>query len=223
MIHHCYTAYTPKDSEALRRNALAQMSWKAQPWSEIAVKDEQLKRLWKEEGKALPFIKDMFDLACEGRPGNEIVVYTNCDIHVRSDASMGIACALQDADACYAYRCDFKRIDRPLDDLEFVNGTPYSGSDLVAFRVSWWMDNRDKFPDMLLGMEAWDPCIRTLIEETNLGRWTVLNGVLAHEKHASFWEASANRYRFGGQKYNLQLAKQFLMVHGVDPKSHGIP
>jgi len=178
--------------------------------------------MWTEEGKSLPYIKDLFDLASDGKQDSDIVVYTNSDIHVRSDTTLYIACALQDSSACYAYRSDFQRLDKPLADDEFVNGNPYGGSDLVAFRVGWWNRHRSMFPDMLLGMEAWDPCIRTLIDETNVRCWTVLNGVLAHERHASFWEAKENRYRFRGQKYNLQLAKQFLTVHGIDPKSHGI-
>jgi hypothetical protein len=223
MIHHSYSSYVPSDPDSKRRIALAQASWKKQPWKECPVQDGSLPRLWKEEGKSLPYLRDVFDAGCNGHPDDDILVYTNSDIHVRSDACVLICCALADADACYAYRMDFPSLTKTPDDSDFLKGYHYSGSDLVACRVGWWKQHRPEMPDMLIGMEAWDPCIRTLIEETNPGKWTVVNSILAHERHASFWEAKENRYRFRGQKYNLQLAKQFMLSHGVNPKSHGIP
>ena len=50
-LFHCYTAYTPQDPEAVRRMELAQRTWKQQPWTEIPVRDEDLPRLWREEGR----------------------------------------------------------------------------------------------------------------------------------------------------------------------------
>lgn len=223
MIYHAFTSYVPTDKDTARRHAAAQESWKSQPWVEIPIADSQLPRLWREEGKSRPYIRDMFDYACNGKPDDDILIYTNCDIHVRSDTSMVIACTLQEMDGCYAYRCDFRRLDKTPPDSEFCRGQHYAGSDLFAFRTGWWMKYRQSFPDMLVGIEAWDPCLRLLIDKTNPNRATVLNDIICHERHASFWENSANRYRFKGQRYNLALAKVFLSAHGVNPRTHGIP
>lgn len=223
MIFHAFTSYVPKDTDTARRNRVAQQTWTRQPWTELPVKDEDLPRLWKEEGRLLPYIKDVFDFACKGKDDTDIIVYTNADIMVRGDACAVIAAAMQDTNALYVYRRDFHhRVDAPIPDADYVKGADYAGSDLKAFRVGWWKGVRDHFPDMLLGFEAWDPIMRHLIEMTNPGRVTRVKDIICHERHGSWWEAPENRYRLNGQKYSLRTAYLWLMQHGIDPGKHGI-
>jgi len=98
----------------------------------------------------------------------------------------------------------------------------YAGSDLYAFRVRWWREWREIFPDLILGMEGWDPCMRTLIEQSNPGAVVELEHLCYHQRHASFWEAAENRNRLAGQKHNLSLEFVWLSNLGVDPRRFGI-
>jgi hypothetical protein len=223
MIHHCYSRYAARDPETARRQAVAQQTWAIQPWTECPIDDDSLERMWSEEGRRFPYVRDLFDRAVKDRDPDDIVIFTNTDIHVHPDCSVNVAMRLQCADGCYAYRRDFGRLNAPLKAEDYAHGKDYPGSDLVAFRVSWWARMRGVMPDMLLGIEAWDPCIRLLIERSNRGADVNIPCVIGHERHASFWENAANRYRLRAQKYNLALAKAFLQQHGVNPRQHGIP
>lgn len=223
MIHHFYTSYVPKDPDTLRRNKVAQETWKRLPWVERPVSDDRLSRMWEEEGRRLPYVRDVFNCAADGLQDNEILIYTNADIHVRSDTCVAVACLLQSSDAAYCFRRDFGRLDAPLTDEQYAKGFAYAGHDLTAFRVGWWRHWQHAMPDMILGLEAWDPCIRILIDRTNYQRPTLLHDLIGHERHPSYWENPANRYRLKGQKYCLDLARKFMRSYGVNPRSHGIP
>jgi hypothetical protein len=158
---------------------------------------EGFRRVWREEGKALGYVRDIFDAACHGWEDSDIILYTN-------------------PDDCVA------RLDGPIPDDRIPTGSLYPGSDLAAFRVGWWREFRERMPDMILGFEAWDPCFRTLAETTTGAASLAVPEVIYHEAHASWWMDAANRYRLLGQKYNLKLAAAFLRKHGVDPRRHGI-
>lgn len=221
-IYHCFTAYQPKDADTRRRNTVAQRTWKDQPWIEVPIKDADLPRMFREDGRAWPYIKDLFDLATKDRDPEDIVVYTNADIHVRSDTCRQIREAMKTSQAIYGYRRDFVRLLRPLRDAEYERGENYCGSDIKAFRVGWWRANRDQMADMVLGGEAWDPMIRLLIDQTNPASRNSIPNLIGHERHASFWEAAENRYRLEMQKHCLRTAHAWFTARGVDPASHGI-
>lgn len=222
-LYHVFSAYLPQDPDTVRRNELAQTTWPDQPWQEYPVRDQDLPRMWKEEGRAFPLVRDVFDFAVRGKAGSDILIYTNADIHVRSDCSAQVAFALQDSDACYCFRRDFPRLDAVLADAAFAKGQDWPGHDLTAFRAGWWQLHRSEMPDMILAHEAWDPCIRVLIDKTNAGKDVTLHDLIAHERHSSYWEKSENRYRLNGQKHNIALAKAFLTANGINPRTRALP
>ncbi len=223
-IVHLTSDYAPSDLETVRRHKVAAQSWAKQRWIEFPVGD--MRRMWREEGVSLPYVRDLFDAGCIDRDPKDIIIYTNRDICVRSDCAVIVATHLQNADACYGYRMDFgHRLERPPTDAEFSQGRLYPGSDIVAFRVSWWKTNRMRMPDMLIGREATDPVLRVLIDETN--RNTAPNDlpiVIAHERHGSalYWEHPDNRYRLKGQFLNLIAAKKFFTQRKINPAQFGI-
>jgi hypothetical protein len=224
MIYHVYTSYAPSDPDAVRRNATAQKTWTRQPWKELPVADAELPRMWEEKGRRFPYIRDLFDIGVQECADEDILVYTNADIMVRGDCCALIAEALQGSDALYCYRRDFHhRVLEPIRDDEYVKGMDYAGSDLKAFRAIWWRAYREDMPDMLIGNEAYDPVLRTLIDETNKGNQTQLRDVICHERHASYWENPVHRYKLRSQLYNLGLAKHFFLTRGINPKQFGIP
>jgi hypothetical protein len=221
-LYHVFTQYVPKDPDTIRRNTLAQTSWPRQFWRPCPVRDEDVPRLWQEEGRSFPYLRDLFDFSVQGKLDTDIIIHTNADIHVRSDCSLRICFALQETDACYCFRRDFARLDSVPPDDVFVTGHDYPGHDLTAFRVGWWRQHRSEMPDMVVGFEAYDPCIRILIDKTNPGKDVTLHDLIAHERHSSYWEKSENRYRLNGQKYNIALAKGFLSANGIDPRTRGL-
>lgn len=225
MIIHVFTQYQPKDPQTVLRNNVAHSTWTHQPWVEFPVKDEQLPRHWDEEGRSLPFIKDIFDLACQHRKPQDIIVYTNADICVRSDCAVRIAMTLQtDTDACYGFRRDFNHdFHKPMADSDIEKGDDYCGSDIYGFRVKWWLNHRNDMPDLIAGLESWDACLRHLIDLTNPGHPHALKNLIYHRRHASWWERQENRYRLKGQLYCLDVARKWLSSRGIDPKIHGIP
>jgi hypothetical protein len=219
---HVFTDYTPADEETRQRMAIAQLTWKKQPWRECPVRDDQLPRLWKEEGRQFAYIKDVFDFGAANAHNEDIVCYTNADICVRSDCAVMIAARMQYVDACYSYRRDFPALVAPLHDSLISQGQHYPGSDLKAFRKRWWLEHRAQMADMILGLEAWDPLIRILIEDTHNGRDVELPLTHYHVRHGSFWETPSNRYRLKGQLHCLRLAKAWLLKRHRDPANYGI-
>jgi hypothetical protein len=224
VIYHFYTAYSPVDPDTIRRTALAQASWKLQPWTEIPIRDEDLPRMFQEKGRSFPYLQDVFNKACEGRDDNDIMVYTNADIHVKSTACGIITEALQAVDAVYGYRRDFHhRLETPVADADYVKGNAYPGSDIYAFRVFWWNTVKDQMPNMILGGEGWDPLMRVLIDTINLPGDKVLRDLICHERHGgvNHWEHPVNRYKSGWNLHNLTLAKKFCAMRGINPASFG--
>lgn len=224
MIYHIYTSYAPNDPDTARRQRIAQGTWPRQPWKELPVADADLPRLWSENGRKFPYIRDVFDLGVKHCQDEDIIIYTNADIMVRSDCCARVAEALLDSDACYAFRRDFHhKVESAIPDKDYEKGLDYAGSDLAAFRAIWWRTYRDDMPDMIVAAEAWDPVIRTLIDETNPHRTTRIRDVICHERHGSYWENPAHRYKLKMQLFNLGLAKRFFLARGMNPRQFGIP
>lgn len=222
-IVHCYSSYSPRDPDTARRHRVAKASWLFQRWTEKPIRDEALPRLWREAGRVLPYVRDVFDAGCANEDATTILVYTNADSVMRTDAVPRIASCLQNSEACYGFRTDFHhRLVVPPPDKDFAKGVSYPGSDLVAFRVRWWLANRHAMPDMLLAREGWDPVIRQLVEETNPKSDNRVPGIVAHERHNSEWERAENRYTLRSQLLNLALAKAFFKQRDIDPAQFGL-
>lgn len=179
--------------------------------------------MWREEGRAWPYVVDLFDKAAEGLGDRDILVYTNTDICVCSKCALLAVAALQGTEAFYSMRRDFNEdFTEPIPDDVVPRGDAYVGSDLYGMRVSWWQRHRKEFPDMIVGLEGWDAVLRSLIELTNPGRLVSIPNTHYHRRHASFWESAENRYRLKGQKFVLDRARSWLRGHGLNPANYGI-
>lgn len=225
MVIHLWSKLPVSDPETQRRLAIAQSTWGKQEWVEMPIEDATLPRLFKEGSRTLPYIHDLFDAGCAGRVDQDIIVFSNTDIGFCSQACLRIVFALQVNDAGYAFRRDFhhRLLGQPSDD-DIARAIDYPGSDVFFFRVHFWRTQKVAMPDMLLGREAWDACLRVLIEETNPTKPLSLPNLIWHEKHggSGHWESDGNRYRLPGQLYNLALAKPFLIKAGKNPQQFGI-
>lgn len=224
MLIHLWSLFTPKDPGAAARHLLARSSWEKQLWSELPIADSELPRLFTEGNKRLPFIRDLFDAATVEADLQDIVVYSNSDIGFCDMAAFRIAFALQANDAGYSFRRDIApRTTLPTDE-EVASGSEYCGTDVFFFRVHWWKSCRDRFPDLLIAREAWDACLRVLMEATNHEKPLSLPDLCWHVRHSGngHWEAPQNRYTLPGQIHNLEHAKAFLKRQGLNPATFGI-
>lgn len=222
-VTHVYSDYLTLDPDTQIRHMVARKTWATQPWTERGIKDSELQRMWREEGRSFPYLKDVWDLGCKGLADSDIVIFTNTDTCVVTTACALVVTALQDRDAIYTYRIDFgHQFIKPIPDADVHKGSAYAGSDLYGFRVKWWREWRESFPDLLLGIEGWDPCMRVIMEQTHDGADVQVRGIIYHQRHGSFWENPANRYRLGAQKYNINAECGWLTSMGIDPRQFGL-
>lgn len=223
MIVHVHSAYKPTDAESARRHAVAQSTWPLTGCLIRGIADADLPRVFREKGRPIPFIRDLFDNATAQLSDSDIVLFTNADIGLATNARFRIAESLQFNDATYAFRRDFyHRVESPIADADIGTGRHYPGSDLFAFRAGWWRAWRNDYPDLLLAREAWDACLRVLIEQTNPNKPVSLPDLIWHERHANGWEDRTLRYSLPGQVYNLRLASVWLKLRGLQPAAFGI-
>lgn len=225
-VIHVFTDYTPSDPETVRRNRVAQSTWTRQPWVACPVRDEQLPRLHPipEHGKKLAYLKDVWDWGTKHAEDNDIVIYTNSDISVRSDCCEQVMRQMDNTDACYCFRRDFShQFDKPIPDADIEKGVDYAGSDLFAWRAIWWKVYRDEFPDMVLGLELWDALARALMEMTNSPGTTCCRNLIYHQRHNSFWERPEHRYKLPSQLLMLSLGRQWAVKHGLNYHKWGVP
>ncbi len=216
-VIHCWSRYVHRDPDAARRHKVAAASWAKQLWRECPIDMGQLPRSFKDNGTtALPFVGDLLDAAAKDQPHDAILVLTNDDSIVTTDATLRIVEALQHRDVCYAFRSDFYyRMTAPPLDKDFRKGTDYPGSDLHACRVRWWTTFRAHWPPMLLGREAWDLCLRVMMEATCMSKPLSLPHLVAHERHPNGWEHPSIRMTLPSQRHNRGLAGQFLKRYNV--------
>lgn len=210
---HVYCDYKGSE-DAQRRNALA-LSTRLKVYGKLRafpVRDEQLPRLFNDGKRKLPYLRDLINFAFDN--GATKIILTNAD----TCFAPSFLKLIEKVKLGHGGRRDFKRLDTVLTDEEVANGHAYCGGDLFIFTEDWWSEHNHEMPDMLIGTEGWDCVLRHLIIET--GGVEVKNAIY-HERHASVWESAENRYTLSSQHRNIELAKVFLMMKGVDPTIHG--
>jgi hypothetical protein len=132
--------------------------------------------------RRLPFIKDMIEYIMDWsfpekvkaylasmkipepqmvstiRDSECLIMLTNADTCLCSDVSRILADGEPLSDLIYSHRRNFTRFPKRL--LSSVDiaarGDKFHGVDMVAFTPRWWMENRDRYPDLVLGCEGWD-------------------------------------------------------------------
>lgn len=161
----------------------------------------------------LPYIKDMIEFACTNKDDDDIVMICNADICFVPGITGWILEKVERYKAVYFHRYDFDKLDRPLiNEYECQQGKWYCGSDAFAFKVSWWKENREIYPDMIFAREAWDMVFRNMIRRAG---GTEIFRAIYHQKHQSFWYVKENR-NCAGNTHNCMLAKEWLDKYGGD-------
>ena len=222
---HVWSDYLSKpcDAESERRNAFARETWKTvyQSGNWIPHRIENVPRTSKSElgdERDIPFVRDMFQQACDLSEESDIIVFSNADIAFVPDIESQIQEAVTRTGCCYAARWNVPRFDKHLATKEELRkGEWYAGTDLLAFTKAWWIKFGPEFPDMLLACEFWDLVIRNLMK---MHGGMELCDAIYHEKHQSWWYRPENFRKNVGNLYNKGLSDKFFEEHrkdGADP------
>lgn len=179
-------------------------------------------RFWREEGRALPFMRDLFDLAASEAKRRRIglLVYANGDNYLFPDTAERIVARMtsgkdgKPVDVLYCHRRDLPRINRDDVDRATFDATPSTvGSmDLFAFRLAWWRRHSAKFQQFVHAVWYWDTCLAALADKTHPGRDLGYNDLVAHERHSSAWESMTV-----ARRWNVNAAVDFCAHNKVMP------
>ncbi len=206
---HVWSDYTMM-GEALRRHRMAQATWEGTGWITLPVRENE--RAINDGMRAVPFIKDLVEAAVHCAGPRDAIVLTNADTCVSGPAAARLSEAMRTHGCAYSFRRDVPRIDRALSQDEISRAPQYAGADLFAFTVEWWQRHGKLLPDLVLGAEAWDWCLRMLMHQAGAAQF---NDLIYHERHANMWERPEHRHSLLSQMHNRGLAMPFLAAHGV--------
>jgi hypothetical protein len=216
-IIHAYSDYPVTSEDEQKRISLAHSTWQREyltgAWvaAPFSAKHSLRSSATLGDSRGHFFLKDIIDHAASLAADDDVIAYTNSDIMLMP----GITWELLKVTTCACgYRWDFsepQEFEPTHEDLG-TRGSKYVGSDIFAFRKSWWLDVKDQLPDFLVGYEAWDKVFRHLVEEH---KGAVLDSCIAHVRHSSFWETAENKRRHPCQLYNCNLAIEWLLERNL--------
>lgn len=206
---HVVNMYLPKENNDVRRHKEAFRTWMREYEKGTLIPkfiyDDEFKRNSSHVGdkRSMPFIKDIIDMSMTNLKYNDIVVLTNADICLATDAHKHIREGVERDGCCFSFRYDsYKPIsskDMKASDIE-KHFTWYVGSDLFAFTKVWWEKHGHLFPDLIIGKPNWDWVMRSLMgwsimgtrvfKETldTMGDKASAGSIIYHEKHDSYAE-----------------------------------
>lgn len=167
--------------------------------------------------RALVYVKDVIDFCADQMPDNDVICYTNTDICLTRDALVQVQEKLKTCDACFSARVDmplteaFKRFNS----ADFAERRYYSGTDLFAFRKSWWIKNKSRMGDLILGCEGWDWVLRQLIRLT-VASPAMYPPVCFHAVHPAFWAMPENVQKNPGQIYCRKICEDWCRKNGLE-------
>jgi hypothetical protein len=198
--------------QTIRRNRAARRTWAATDVMgkriSVSIRLEDLPRTFHDKDRQMVFVRDLIDAAaakCESK--NDVILLCNSDTCFAVDFYDKVVEKLKTCSAFCGPRRDFARLDDMLTPDQIRTGQDYVGTDLFVFTPQWWSANRNQFPDMVFGAEAWDLIAReTMLKQGS----TPLMDVIYHERHPGRWSRSENRYTLPSQLHNFALARKAL-------------
>lgn len=211
---HIQTAFI--GAEERERVKVANIRWSYQyrlgQWSRDVVSDEQLPRLFEDGKRKLPYVRDMIDLVVSrSSAGDPIFVFTNTDTIPVNSLTRHLLHAFKDHECAYSFRRDIKDSQPRTETSIRLQTEEYPGCDLFAFTLRWWKDNRKQFPDMLYATDAWDYCMRKLMDKSGGKRFFYL---IYHTLHQGEWDRNKESE---AHKHNHAQAEPFLRKMGLEP------
>jgi hypothetical protein len=207
MIVHTACLYNSKNAMDNRRMARAAATWRLPGLVDACCRDSDLVRSGLDVGdsKRMPFLRDVVDWGFRGQEVNTVVL-TNADSMLVSDAMEYIQPAV--AGCGYAGRRDvYKEFSVQLSLHESMKRCdPFIGHDLFVISRSWWQDNKSGVPDLLMGYEGWDWCLKYV-----MGVQFKLPDLVYHTHH-QYPHWYRNRLQAPGNLYNRSECKKWAIT-----------
>lgn len=177
----------------------------------------------------LPFLKDVLCAGLTKCRDHDIVVWTNDDTILHSEAANSVLSSLSKTDACSSFRVNFEKgnlpkLTDPVDKIRSA-GKFDLGRDLFAFRASWLIRNWNCIPDFYLGELEFDLVLAVLIRKLAGQATTKVNiheplpacelerGYVIHELHQRIWVTKEHE-KSPAKAWNQKLCRAWYSDHG---------
>lgn len=220
MIYHAVYRQRGATPEVMRRNSFAESTYPVLYGDGViplVLDSNQIKYSFDEirDGRYLPALNDMLDLAVVGREDDDVILFANCDICF-CDASVTVMKqGILRNPACVAHRHNIPNsVTRPYSRIELI-GFPSErlGVDTLLFSVYWWRGMRPFMPRLYVGARRWDILVKLLVMLT-ANDDPVLSRITYHEEHGSEWRSSmgqeANRVNHRRARKLMSLAASLI-------------
>ena len=200
MIYRVYSDHIPD-----YRTQAAVQSWYRDGITNIPVKDCELKR----KHNNIPYLKDILDKGVERCENNDdVIIYSNTDIFLVNDKVNF---------PCEQFFCVRKNVPSVKYFSENdIKDIPYEYSvncDTIGFTKKWYLKNRKKIPDFLIGRPNWDLTMLRLLKGKRLFNKTY------HVEHKSEWKTLGNNEPT--ITHNVLLHNKFLKKKDISYTSKG--
>jgi hypothetical protein len=221
-----YSDYQPSSEEESNRLKNAMHSWKFHfeggQVLDFPVRNSDLPRTSKDIGdpRAMPMFNDIIDWAMKFAMPEDIVAYINRDVALTTRGpDILIGSANMNFGAAVAFRRNIKEPQPGRLYHTVRNYPPDGGFDCFAFTPQWWSDNKAALPEMYIGREAYDTCVRNLIEEVasrkkldhlRVDFWNnpyYCDDVCWHTDHVPYWQE--NKLTNPSQIHNRTVCRKF--------------
>lgn len=234
-IYHVMERHKTDNADAERRTLQAEASWME------LYKGRQMKprHMWRyprsskqmEDPRALPFLKDVLaEGLTQCRKDTDIVLWTNDDTILHSQAIEATLKLLTSTDAVNSFRVNFIKsqvppLTKPPQDI-CAAGKFDLGRDLFAFRASWLKAHWHEIPDFILGEYEHDLVIAVLMRKLAglattkaninevLPKVELPRGYVLHETHVRSWVAEEFK-RSPSKLWNSKLALEWYSDQGM--------
>lgn len=206
-----FDAGEPTNNRVLRARA----TWEARRIEDkyydlCFIEDSNLGRTAKNIGDIadLPFLHDLFDILAKKAKSDTIIMFTNSDIFITNDALSVIRKKMDDMECCFSFRKDVPRLDRAFTSQELSKINSYAGADLFCFTKKWWKQNKEIFPDLLLGREGFDWVLRRIMLN-EYPSCEITTPIIYHELHPTQWCKLPFLVNNPGQIWNRNLCRKW--------------
>jgi len=233
-VWHVMERHKTDNQDAERRTLQAEASWLD------LYKASELKpcHMWRyprsskqmNDPRGLPFLKDVLaEGLTQCRKDSDIVLWTNDDTILHSQAVESTLKLLETTDAISSFRVNFNKgelpnLTTPTQDI-CASGKFDLGRDLFAFRASWLKAHWGEIPDFLLGEMEFDLVLAVLIRKLAglattkaninevLAKVELPRGYVLHETHVRSW-VSEEFKRSPSKVWNQKLCLEWYSDHG---------
>jgi len=202
-------------SEEEKRMELARKNWEKFKWTTIPFylnKNKRSSKLLGDTRRCLPFLKDIIGEAiAKINNDNYILVYTNSDLLFTIEAEDKIREKIENIGFCFNRRVDLAEVTTIKKSTELIKCKSIAEVDMFGFKIAWWKKYLNHIPDFVIGCEAWDHVISSIMRLLNY-KSEIEEKITYHKKHRSFWRKTDNQSN-KAQQYNLRLARKWLLNH----------